>query len=301
MRNNIVEFPEGWHDLSSEQAKDVFELHLRHIADEISENDMRVLLVCKWLKLGFNFNYKHLLAQKTNNTDELEHMYAQIYRITQTMNWIYRTETVNRLIKRKMRKVKLKTLAYDGLDNFFPKVKTAHQEYYAPDPFYEIPVQQFIDVFQSFKSYYKTKDTDDLDRFFAQLYLPRRSDLDYAKLSPNFDGRYSEEYNPYTTDYHLEQLKEVSPAIKYGALLWFINYDRYLKTGEINVEGNTINMSSLFTGGDSDGESLGLTGVLLNIAEEGVFGTLDQVQKRPIIDIYVKLYNNHLKIKDAKK
>ena len=301
MRKNIVEFPEGWHELTSDQAKDVFDAHLLHIADELSERDMRVLLICKWLKLGNKFHYKRIVAKKTNNLNELHHIDAQVFRISETMDWLYKVDEVERRVKKKMRKVKIKTLGWDGLDNFFPAVKTEQGIFYAPDPFYRIPAQQFLDAFNSFRSYYERKNEEDLNRFFAQLYLPVRSDLERVKTSPQFDGRRCEEYNPHTTELHESYLKHVPVSIKYGALLWFMNWDRYLKTQEIEIEGNVLNLSSLFKGGDNTGESLGLTGILLSIAEEGVFGPLDKVQKRPILDIYVKLYNTHLLIKNASK
>lgn len=299
--SQIVEFPDKWDELTPEQAKDVFELHLEHVAGDISERDLKLVLVTKWMNLGFAFNYKKEFARKTKRSAEVEHLHAQLYRIMETMGWLYKIEEIEKRVKRKTKTVQLKTLAWEGTKNYFPAVKTMSYLFVAPDPFYSMSVAQYIAAFNAFRAYYESKNANDLDRFFATLYLPERADFSHIRSNPDWDGRRPEKYNPNLTEYYAEVIKDISPGIKYGALLWFMNYDKLLKTGTIEVEGKEISLSALFKGGDSNNESLGLTGMLLNIAEEGTFGTMDEVMNRPLMDIYIKMYNNYLTIKNMKK
>lgn len=297
-----TDFPEGYEELTPEQAKDVFELHLMHVAGDITERDMKVELICRWLKLGFAFNYKLEYARKTKRSANVEHLQAKIYRIAETMHWLYRTDEQQQRTGKKVRTVRVKTLAWDGLQNFFGEVLADGILFCAPNPFYTISAGQYIAAMGAMRQFNNDRTPENLNRFFATLYIPERPDYKAVCHTADFDGRRNEPFNQLLSEtYYAQVVESVPEYVKYAAVMWFNNWDKYLKTGTITIEGEEISFAPLFKGGSTAGQSIGLTGILLSIAEEGAFGTIDSVMNRPLIDIYVKLYNNYLALKNMRK
>jgi len=298
----IVEFPENFDELTAEQLHDVFELHYLHVTGEITERDMKVELISRWLKLGFAFAYKLDYARKTKRSAQVEHLQAQIYRIAETMHWLYRVTDCEKRIGRKVRTVQVKTLAWDGIEPVYNEVSEGGYLFVAPDSFFKMSAAQYIAAGSACRKFLETNADDDLNRFFATVYLPERTGYAAEKLSASYNGRRQENFNPELTEtYYSKVVEPIAKHVKYAAVTWFNNADKYLKTGTIEIEGNEVCFAPLFKGGEQQGQSIGLTGILLTIAEEGTFGNMDQVMERPIIDIFVKMFNNYLQLKNMRK
>jgi hypothetical protein len=79
--------------------------------------------------------------------------------------------------------------------------------------------------------------------------------------------------------------------IKTGIFLWFSSCVNYLREGKPLIDGNEIDLSILYKGGDENSSpGIGLTGLLFSLAENKVFGDLFETSNTGLYDIMARLY-----------
>lgn len=135
--------------------------------------------------------------------------------------------------------------------------------------------------------FFKTGDTADLNECITFLYRRESNkmnragrnvvSIDYATISKNV------------------RLAEKIPDWKKNLLvLWFSACINYLQTGVINIDGEDIDMSQLFSG---DGGKSGITqtwsDLLIQIAKEQVVGNVSRVDEEPLFSIFSIMWHNH--------
>lgn len=98
------------------------------------------------------------------------------------------------------------------------------------------------------------------------------------------------------------RFNNISPLDRQIICSWFGAADHFIKTADLCVDGRVINFSPLFKQDKSvsilDDDygapaPLGITGILIAVADSGTFGTAAQVEATPLIDVLLKLYHWH--------
>ena len=90
---------------------------------------------------------------------------------------------------------------------------------------------------------------------------------------------------------------------KQTLLLWVCACVKHIQGGDFCINGETINLSGVFKaeGDAASGDSLGWTGVLFDLAEKQVFGTVRETDRAALFDVLALIYNNYLKIKEYER
>ncbi len=135
---------------------------------------------------------------------------------------------------------------------------------------------------------------DALNRFMAVLYRP--SGTGRGKRSTFVaDG--------------IQRYADLAKAIplwqKQTTLLWFTYCIKYIQTEDINIDGQTINLSVLFPkstdGSGTAKKGVGWAGLLYDIAKDGPFGDAEKTDKVGLFDILLYMYKNHLDNKELER
>jgi len=82
--------------------------------------------------------------------------------------------------------------------------------------------------------------------------------------------------------------------VKYAIFLNFLAFEEYIRTGAFTIDGQEISFRILFNEvSDDDGAEktdTGLTGLLFNFAESGVFGNVKETSEQKLYDVLFRLY-----------
>jgi len=164
-----------------------------------------------------------------------------------------------------------------------------HDGFYGPaDDFNNITGDEFVFSEDQYFAFVNSehKDVNALNELVAILYRPGKSDYDY-KLNPDGDGRLP--FNQNISSYFAKnRMKEWPMNVKLAIFHW------YQACREKMIAENP----DVFTGGSGEVAKYGLLSVMRTIAESGIHGDFDKVQK-----MYVKMWMMELneKIEEGKR
>lgn len=168
---------------------------------------------------------------------------------------------------------------------------------YGPGDFlHDMTFAEYKDALAASMKYMETSEDVWLDRLTAILYRKKRPHLKKAMVAPDFDGKTRIVYNAGRVEKDMRAMKRVPIGIKYMALMYMMGCLWNLKNnaGGIEVDGNRIDFSILFAGrkhSDETSESgLGMVGIMMALAESGVFGTIKDVANADVWDVLVRMY-----------
>jgi hypothetical protein len=178
---------------------------------------------------------------------------------------------------------------------------------YGPGDFLQgMTFAEYKDALAASMKYMDTNNDEWLDRLTAILYRKKITGLKRLMKQPDFDGKIRVPYNQNKTD--VKAVKHVKTGIKYMALMYMMGCLWTLKnTGEgneIEIDGNKFDFSILFTGGkntDDNNDTVGMIGVMMAIAESGVFGNLKDVANTDVWDVLVRMYQLELDRREFEK
>lgn len=190
--------------------------------------------------------------------------------------------------------------------NLLPWVRVGWRRLWGPGDFLgEMSFVEYKDLLFCADKYMKTKDPDYLTRMMAIGYRPRRLLLWLLKRMPGFDGRMRVRYNPGAVDYRMRLFGKLDIGAKYIFFEYLMGCLYMLRNdGEgsgIEIDGELCSFSLLFKKGSSaeageeeEESGIGLTGLLMSLAESGVFGTIKETASADVWDVLVRLYQLEL-------
>ncbi|AEV34149.1 hypothetical protein Oweho_3198 [Owenweeksia hongkongensis DSM 17368] len=156
--------------------------------------------------------------------------------------------------------------------------------YYGPaDAIADLTIGQFLDGLSLANAYAQEQDIKYLQQLFVLMHKVR--------------ARGSRKSKPITTtlvntlqEYHI-----------YGFFFFFQSALEFITTQDVHLaDGRVYNFSPLFSGGNS-GESVGPVAVLFDLAQSGLFGTIDKTKETLMMDSLIYLLDSHFKAKRATK
>lgn len=195
--------------------------------------------------------------------------------------------------------------------NLLPFVKVKwFRKFFGPGDFMgEMSFIEYKDLLFCAGKYIQTKDISWLDRMMAISYRPKRPFLWLIRQLPSFDGRTRIKYKPGATDYRMRILRKADIGEKYIFFQYLMGCVYMLKNdgnGQgIEIDGIPCFFSLVFNKKKDDDEAcgeddqgVGMTGVLMALAESGVFGKIDETANADVWDVLVRLYQLELQSRE---
>ena len=143
--------------------------------------------------------------------------------------------------------------------------------------------------------YNESQDDNDLRALAAILYRRERWDYKRAPFHAEDMGSL------------MEQATEIPWHLRFGIYVWFSYLCYYIRTGYFNIKGSTVCFAPLFRQAEESDEKpeevdeLGLNGILLSVAQSGVFGDVDKVNQTPVLEVFMKLLSDYREAERIKR
>ena len=96
--------------------------------------------------------------------------------------------------------------------------------------------------------------------------------------------------------------RKMPQYVQYSVYLWLASFSKFLMEGTFVVDGSEVCFGDLFErNGGEPKKNLGMNGILYSMAESGVFGTADDVDRTPLLKVLMKLMNDKYKLDELKE
>ena len=77
-------------------------------------------------------------------------------------------------------------------------------------------------------------------------------------------------------------------------MMWFAACLKYLQSGVLEINGEEVDLSKLFTGDEkSSGISFGWNDLLVEVAKENTLGNIDRVDEEPLFSVLSIMWHNY--------
>lgn len=278
-KNKTLQIPDSWDDCTQQQVHFILENAFDVMQGYCSIADFRVKV---FLYLtGFKVNFWYMLRQHLGLNKKAN---EQIYRLSHNLcDWIFtKTETG------------AYELNYETPTNHFPKLS---DHFHGPDDLLgDLTIGEFKSALEVLNLYFDSKSNPDeamlhLQYFLAILYRPK--DANGQKLP----------FHNYVID--PQPFNEVPLWQKQCIVIWFSFCVHCLQQADITINSIEVNLSSLFptNSGSADPRTVnfGWTGVVMDIAETGVFGDAKETSQTSLYEILIYLLKKELDHKKASK
>lgn len=283
-----IEYPSAWEECTPGQMQYVFREALRLINGMIEPLEFRIRVF--YHLAGIIRKQHHQRKENLLTSEQQVIKFGNIIRLSETIGFMFR-ERENQLV-----------FEFDCVRNLLPRVKIKRQLFYGPsDALFNITFGEYRVAYDYFVRFIREHDVCDLNNLCAVLYRPARS-------GP-WDDDVREPFNPHGCVRRAKLFEKVAYETRFFIFSWFSACDNYFKTGQIEIDGRLISLAPLFRTTeediidvpDADSGELGLTGILMSVADNGTFGTVAEVEKTNLYTVLLKLYQWHLEHKRLEK
>lgn len=142
-------------------------------------------------------------------------------------------------------------------------------------------------------AYNEQQEDEILDTLAGILYRGKGRNIN----KPGFDGNYRVKFSAHHTEKYAQNVKGWPVWIKYGIYLWFANFCKSLINDTFVIEGREVCFAPVFGQGGSTDEkqayNLGMISILFTMADTGTFGNVAETDEAPLLDVMLKLLNDH--------
>lgn len=258
-------YPDSWDELSRSQAIYAGNLIYLLLNKELEVDQFRKLMVDKFIRRNNSHNDKLSI-------DDAVNMWANEYQLAETVNFFFKVS------KEKDAPEKFELLP-TGIENLVPFFRHRGRKYKGPGAFLSgMTFVQFKDSIACSQKFMQGTEEEWLDRLVATLYT---------------EG--GKKYDIKDVDQRAKRLKKLNRGIKMMAFCYFMGCMHTLRTdgggGGIEIDGITCRFSLLFKKRKNQGnDGIGMLGVLMTLAESGVFGNIKQTADSDIWDVLPRLY-----------
>lgn len=275
-----TEYPSSWEECSPRQLRYIFREAMHLTAGDMELQDFKVRIF--YFLAGIRRTEKHNRREKLLTQEERTRKYSNISLAAETVNFMF-SEREGRLV-----------FDYYCLGNRFPSVRIGRKKFYGPaDALLNISFGEYRVAWDYFRKFIDEQEETALNNLCAVLYRPARS----GKI----DNDIRQDFNPNNCIRRAKVFEKVPAEIKHIIFSWFASCDSYLKTGDLKIEGRLVNLRCLFKQEEEEKDAgLGLTGILMAVADTGTFGTMQEVDRTNLYTVMLRLYlwhqeNEHLK------
>lgn len=263
-KKKYLYMPEELAECDGQQFRDFAKLLFWAKEGKLSFRDMKIWAVYKLLNLK---------RSKKQNPEKL----ANIIQLSSYINRFFEMDEEQNIVNIKL----------DFTKNHNP-VYRLFWKYYGPeDNFADVTFAQYCDGLDEYLYYSNTGDIKALRMLFCIFHLRKGETYSYKK------ARLRSQHT----------LKFVDIRYLYGFYLFFSSMQTYVLGGEIDVMGNTIDLSIIYKSDDkfeSEIPGTGLRNTISDLAESQVFGPYNSVRETNMWLVLVRLYELKKKELDEK-
>ena len=101
----------------------------------------------------------------------------------------------------------------------------------------------------------------------------------------------------------MHALRKMPDYMQWGIYVIFAYFCEYLQTGEFIIDGSTVSFAPLFTsdGSSRPNQSIGMNAIRFTVAESGVFGSAEQLDRTPLLQVMLKVLDDKQRAEDLLK
>jgi len=279
--NDRFSLPENMDELTASQADSLFKYYLLAEAKEISLHDFKIYVVIDFIGTKYNEHRLKLLDELARTK-----IYQNIAYLADQLSWLFTIED-NQV-----------SLSLEFTKNLFPKVKGL----YGPaEAMTDLSFHEYQEAHAHFFEFAQTRDPEELNQMIAVIYRRKKPFLFLQKFLPWYDGKEKISYRPWQTKFRLRKVRRIPWHIRYGIFFNWIAWEKFLKEGEIEIEGKPISFSILYEKHPLDEKNssdfsadIGLTGIIYQLAESSLFGNVKATREEGLYDIMLRLYQKRI-------
>jgi hypothetical protein len=264
-------YPENWDELTRTQAIFACKLLYYMAKGEFTVDQFRKLMVDRFI------GRDNRGIDKLKGWENKMAMWANEGVLADTVNFFFKIGKTDKGIE------KYEVLP-SGTTNWVKDFRFRMKKYHGPGDFLEgMTFAQFKDALTNAHKYMETQDDEWLGRLLAVCYLPK-----------------GEKYSMKRAMKRAKRFNRVDIGIRYACFCYLMGCMHTLRTDAggqgIEVDGTRCRFSLVFNkkGSDKGKNGVGLTGVLMSLAESGVFGDLEKTASADVWDVLVRLYQLEL-------
>lgn len=265
----VLQIPANWDDCTAEQVHFILSRAFKVMEGTLAISEFRIqaFKYLSGLKFGLGYLIKHRLGlnQEAN---------GRIYQLShQLCDWIFVKKDDNY------------ELSYETVQNFFPALANS---YHGPEALLsDLTLLEFKTALGALDLFFESKDFPEeamthLDYFIAILYRPRN---EKGSRVP---------FHNYISN--AEPFHKVPLWQKQAIVIWFTYCVKCLQSEDLVINGIECNFEVLFptsSGTNNNKVNLGWTGILLDIAESGVFGDARSAGQTSLYDVLLFMLKKH--------
>lgn len=255
------EIPSSWEEMTARQVRSTFSLYSRCIRKGMSPLEFSVREL--YMLLGMRMRRLDMAGLGAENVWTL---------CDRCLGFLFGGEGT--------------ALSYSSVSNPLPSVRVGLRRLSGPsDLLSDLSFGEFRHATAAFSSFFRSGKESDLHEALACLYRRKsgkvnRAGRDVMPLSPEGMGS------------AMRLAGRMKPWQKSLVTLWFSACVKYLQTGKVVIDGETVDMSLLFSGG-GDSPSFGWGDLLVEVAKEGGLGTMEQVDEQPLFTVFGIMWHNY--------
>jgi len=269
--NRLLYLPEDLKECDSRQYAEASHLIYRYRKEEITYEDFRIEMIYKLLELQ--------KGKRKLSEEEEQEMCANIYRLSTSIDSFFEEDEDGKI-----------TIKQYYIDNHSKVISDAFKTWYGPeDGFDDITWGQYIDALEIYSL---------LEQDFNEAHL-------YRLMAVFYKENKNKAYDAKKTAKTANHLKHVYFGRVYGFFLLFASFQKYLFSAQVFVQGKWLDLSILFEEEGSKKEEskipgIGMKAVAHRIAETGIYGPMQKVNKTNFWEMIIFLYDIRKREKDRK-
>ncbi len=274
-----VSIPSSWSEMTPEQVRFVFRTYdscLHHGASPLEFN-IKVL----YHFIGIRRTWRNTVLEALF-PDRLKKISENIYRLCEEcLVFLFtKIEDGDTHVR----------LSYDAVSNSLPEVRgRIGQPLIGPaDLLQDLTFSEFRHAASAMNAFFRTMNVADLDECLAILYRKR-------SRKPNRAGRYVHDIDNRTMAKDIRRISKLPVWQKNLIMMWFANCLKYLQEGGVNIDGEEIDMSLMFSGDKENSSELSFTwnDLLVQIARDQSIGNIERVDEEPLFSIFSLMWSNY--------
>lgn len=271
-KKEIIEIPAEWDECSVSQVRYILNKAFCVMNGKLSLLDFKVHVFSKFT--GIKFGFLHFIREKLGMNKVIN---ERIFQLSELFcSWVFDKNVEGNI-----------ELNYRTIRNNFPLL---NDKFFGPaDLLADITLNEFKTALSFLHQYFENcSDSDQgslyLDYFIATIYRPKNC----------HGNRIS--FHKYIIEPSV--FENVHSWEKQMIAIWFSYCVRCLQEEDIVIDGIDVNLSVLFPKSSSNQNnsqkaSLGWTGIILDIAESGVFGDAESTGNTMLYDVLLYLLKKH--------
>lgn len=272
-----LKYPASWDELNRRQMIFAGRLLYMLTQKKIDVDGFRKMMVDRFIKRD------NTGIEKFGTLDEKMDLWANEGQLMDTVNFFFK-------ITQNEKKQEVYEIMPAGTRNVIPKLRLGLKYYHGPGDFLQgMTFAQFKDALAMAHKFMQTQEEVWLNRLLAVCYLPK-----------------GEKYRMKQAMKREKRMARVNKGIKYACFCYIMGCMHNLRTdGDgrgIEIDGVRCRFSLVFSkSGGKGGEGIGLTGVLMTLAESGVFGDTEKTADTDVWDVLTRLYQLELQRREMER